>query len=124
MCKRYDTKWFVANTHENKLNLYVQKAKKRWRRSKAKNRNEKKKRITNFLYLFFAQLINFQDYGTLSCWGQNEVGVQRQPCVFQVVLAGKSTIGHSVLGSLQIFEIHTYYANVNAVAERRGGYIN
>ncbi|XP_031617439.1 nephrin-like isoform X2 [Contarinia nasturtii] len=28
-----------------------------------------------------------QDYGTLSCWGQNEVGIQSQPCVFQIVLA-------------------------------------
>ncbi|XP_055708974.1 nephrin-like [Phlebotomus papatasi] len=29
-----------------------------------------------------------QDYGTLSCWGQNEVGVQQNPCLFQIVLAG------------------------------------
>lgn len=29
------------------------------------------------------------DYGTLSCWGQNEVGHQRVPCVFQVVAAGR-----------------------------------
>lgn len=28
------------------------------------------------------------DYGTLSCWGTNEVGHQRIPCVFQVVAAG------------------------------------
>ncbi|XP_049833130.1 nephrin-like [Schistocerca gregaria] len=28
------------------------------------------------------------DYGTLLCWGRNEVGVQQQPCVFQVVPAG------------------------------------
>uniref|UniRef100_A0A1A9W080 Ig-like domain-containing protein n=1 Tax=Glossina brevipalpis TaxID=37001 RepID=A0A1A9W080_9MUSC len=30
-----------------------------------------------------------QDYGTLSCWASNEVGTQTQPCLFQVVLAGK-----------------------------------
>ncbi|XP_037038777.1 hemicentin-1 isoform X2 [Bradysia coprophila] len=29
-----------------------------------------------------------QDYGTLSCWGQNEVGLQKHPCMFQIVLAG------------------------------------
>lgn len=30
-----------------------------------------------------------QDYGTLTCVGQNEVGEQTIPCVFQVILAGK-----------------------------------
>lgn len=30
-----------------------------------------------------------QDYGTLTCAGQNEVGEQSNPCVFQVILAGK-----------------------------------
>lgn len=30
-----------------------------------------------------------QDFGTLSCWGVNEVGLQQNPCLFQVVLAGK-----------------------------------
>ncbi len=25
-----------------------------------------------------------KDYGTLTCWGTNEVGQQQQPCVFQV----------------------------------------
>lgn len=29
-----------------------------------------------------------QDYGTLTCAGQNEVGEQTIPCVFQVILAG------------------------------------
>uniref|UniRef100_A0A336MAP7 CSON014513 protein n=1 Tax=Culicoides sonorensis TaxID=179676 RepID=A0A336MAP7_CULSO len=31
--------------------------------------------------------ITDQDYGTLSCWASNEVGIQVQACVFQVVLA-------------------------------------
>lgn len=31
-----------------------------------------------------------QDYGTLTCAGQNEVGEQANPCVFQVILAGKA----------------------------------
>lgn len=29
-----------------------------------------------------------QDYGTLSCWGSNEVGEQQSPCLYQLVLAG------------------------------------
>ncbi|XP_049768069.1 hemicentin-2-like [Schistocerca cancellata] len=29
------------------------------------------------------------DYGSLSCWADNAVGVQQAPCVFQVVAAGK-----------------------------------
>lgn len=28
------------------------------------------------------------DYGTLSCWGENVVGRQRVPCMYQVVAAG------------------------------------
>nr|XP_029724977.1 neural cell adhesion molecule 1-B-like [Aedes albopictus] len=32
--------------------------------------------------------VSDQDYGTLTCWGQNEVGIQQWPCFFQVVLAG------------------------------------
>jgi hypothetical protein len=30
-----------------------------------------------------------QDYGTLTCIGQNDVGEQVAPCVFQVILAGE-----------------------------------
>jgi hypothetical protein len=30
-----------------------------------------------------------QDFGTLTCLGQNEVGEQAVPCVFQVILAGE-----------------------------------
>ncbi|KAK0079824.1 hypothetical protein PV325_000765 [Microctonus aethiopoides] len=29
------------------------------------------------------------DYGTVSCWAQNRIGVQRTPCVFQIIVAGK-----------------------------------
>ncbi|XP_059469955.1 hemicentin-1 isoform X2 [Neocloeon triangulifer] len=29
------------------------------------------------------------DYGTLACWGANAVGRQRNPCIFQVVAAGR-----------------------------------
>lgn len=28
------------------------------------------------------------DYGTLSCWGTNSVGTQREPCVYTVITAG------------------------------------
>jgi hypothetical protein len=29
------------------------------------------------------------DYGTVLCWGVNSIGLQTEPCVFQVVPAGK-----------------------------------
>ncbi|XP_049821876.1 titin isoform X1 [Aethina tumida] len=29
------------------------------------------------------------DYGTLLCWGKNEIGMQREPCVFYINPAGK-----------------------------------
>lgn len=29
------------------------------------------------------------DYGTVLCWGSNSIGMQTEPCVFQVVPAGK-----------------------------------
>lgn len=35
------------------------------------------------------------DYGSLLCWGKNEVGKQRQPCVFQVVPAGPPEVPHN-----------------------------
>lgn len=30
-----------------------------------------------------------RDYGTLACWGKNSIGKQSEPCLFQVVPAGK-----------------------------------
>ena len=32
--------------------------------------------------------VSDQDYGTLSCWASNEIGTQKDPCMFQVILAG------------------------------------
>ena len=32
------------------------------------------------------------DYGTLLCWGRNELGRQRRPCVFHVIPAGEDHI--------------------------------
>ncbi|XP_076337365.1 uncharacterized protein LOC143239768 [Tachypleus tridentatus] len=28
-----------------------------------------------------------EDYGTLMCWGENSIGVQREPCVFKIIPA-------------------------------------
>jgi len=33
-----------------------------------------------------------RDYGTLACWGRNAIGKQSEPCLFQVVPAGKNII--------------------------------
>lgn len=38
--------------------------------------------------LFHPQFRPTQDYGSLSCWAKNEIGIQSQPCVFQLILAG------------------------------------
>lgn len=46
-------------------------------------------------FLSVVLLINYQiafdpqDYGTLMCWARNLAGEQRQPCIFQIVPAGK-----------------------------------
>ncbi|XP_017784081.1 PREDICTED: hemicentin-1-like isoform X2 [Nicrophorus vespilloides] len=52
--------------------------------------------------------VSDMDYGTLSCWGQNEVGHQHVPCVFQVVAAGRPfpllncTVMNQTSDSLQV----------------------
>jgi hypothetical protein len=30
-----------------------------------------------------------RDYGTLACWATNSIGKQTEPCLFQIVPAGK-----------------------------------
>ncbi|XP_044747222.1 nephrin-like isoform X3 [Coccinella septempunctata] len=35
------------------------------------------------------------DYGTLQCWGQNDIGTQRQPCTYHIVPAGKPDPPHT-----------------------------
>ncbi|XP_076392200.1 neural cell adhesion molecule 2 isoform X1 [Megachile rotundata] len=32
---------------------------------------------------------NDMDYGTVACWAKNRIGVQKTPCVFQIIVAGK-----------------------------------
>lgn len=34
---------------------------------------------------------NEREYGTLACWARNSIGKQSEPCLFQVVPAGKLT---------------------------------
>ena len=36
--------------------------------------------------------MNNKDYGTLLCSATNEVGRQREPCIFHIILAGKEII--------------------------------
>nr|CAD7440879.1 unnamed protein product [Timema bartmani] len=38
------------------------------------------------------------DYGTLLCWGRNELGLQKEPCVFQVIPAAVTLAKPSVEG--------------------------
>ncbi|XP_033228729.1 hemicentin-1-like isoform X2 [Belonocnema kinseyi] len=32
---------------------------------------------------------NDMDYGTVACWARNRIGVQKTPCLFQIIVAGK-----------------------------------
>ncbi|XP_076638457.1 neural cell adhesion molecule 2 [Colletes latitarsis] len=32
---------------------------------------------------------NDMDYGTIACWAKNQIGVQKTPCLFQIIVAGK-----------------------------------
>lgn len=44
------------------------------------------------------------DYGALLCWGQNSVGTQKEPCIFNIVPAGKLPLNEylrSVIALLQ-----------------------
>ncbi|XP_030370530.1 protein turtle homolog A [Scaptodrosophila lebanonensis] len=48
------------------------------------------------------------DYGTISCWGKNSIGLQKSPCVFQIVAAGRPfplqncTVTNQSVDSLQV----------------------
>ncbi|TDG44787.1 hypothetical protein AWZ03_008761 [Drosophila navojoa] len=48
------------------------------------------------------------DYGTVSCWAKNSIGVQKSPCVFQIVAAGRPfplqncTVSNQSVDSLQV----------------------
>ncbi|XP_065344977.1 contactin-6-like isoform X1 [Cloeon dipterum] len=39
--------------------------------------------------------MNELDYGTLLCWGRNELGLQKHPCVFHIIPAGKPDAVHN-----------------------------
>uniref|UniRef100_A0A182SE41 Fibronectin type-III domain-containing protein n=1 Tax=Anopheles maculatus TaxID=74869 RepID=A0A182SE41_9DIPT len=36
-----------------------------------------------------ARRMTISDYGTLLCWGRNEIGAQTEPCLFNLIPAGK-----------------------------------
>ncbi|XP_055848284.1 hemicentin-2 [Episyrphus balteatus] len=48
------------------------------------------------------------DYGAISCWGRNSIGVQKTPCIFQIVAAGRPfplqncTVTNQSTDSLQV----------------------
>jgi hypothetical protein len=51
-------------------------------------------------------IISERDYGTLQCWGSNDIGRQLEPCVFQVVPAGKRHL-HIALLSLALIKFRS-----------------
>lgn len=54
------------------------------------------------------------DYGTVLCWGVNSIGVQSEPCAFQIIPAGKPealincTVANQTQFSFQITCIEAY----------------
>lgn len=32
---------------------------------------------------------SFEEYGTVQCWGKNDVGIQKVPCTFQILQQGE-----------------------------------
>ena len=45
------------------------------------------------------------EYGTLMCWSENIVGVQKDPCIFHIIAAGKSN-------NESIFKLQNYTNDV------------
>jgi hypothetical protein len=43
----------------------------------------------NEFFWWIFKCFEIQDYGSLSCWAKNEIGTQTQPCIFQLILAGR-----------------------------------
>ncbi|KAG8181047.1 hypothetical protein JTE90_029399 [Oedothorax gibbosus] len=58
------------------------------------------------------------DYGTLSCWGRNSIGVQRHPCVFTIVPAGPPDPLQNC--SLITYSATTFYINCTPGIEDGG----
>lgn len=44
--------------------------------------------MTIYATLSFPSLFHSQDYGSLVCWGSNELGKQVEPCIFNILPAG------------------------------------
>lgn len=58
------------------------------------------------------------DYGSVSCWGLNAIGLQSEPCVFQVVPAGKP----EPLTNCTVVNQTQYSFQVSCVEGYDGGY--
>jgi hypothetical protein len=67
---------------------------------------------------FFPLVRNNKDYGTLMCTASNEVGTQRHPCVFHIILAGTYICTYNMvwLGD-QIGPIFVYFLKITNVAQ-------
>lgn len=48
--------------------------------------------IETFVFVFFLQEL---DFGTILCWADNVVGLQKEPCVFHLIAAGKPDIPYN-----------------------------
>ncbi|XP_057337299.1 hemicentin-1-like isoform X1 [Microplitis mediator] len=81
------------------------------------------------------------DYGTLSCWADNEVGTQARPCLFQIVTAGKPspvrncTLANQTYTSVEVkciagydgglpqrFVLEVYHGNIDSLPDSKPQY--
>ena len=52
--------------------------------------------------------LNNKDYGTLMCSATNEVGHQRNPCIFHIILAGKKVFFFGIVAVNTLFVYANY----------------
>lgn len=64
------------------------------------------------------------DFGTIMCWADNNVGQQKEPCVFHLIAAGKPevptncTVVNQTSDSLEVYCIEGKSYKNNKVAQK------
>lgn len=52
------------------------------------------------------------DYGTVLCWARNQIGDQKQPCIFMIVPAGKFVVLRNPV--VELVSVSVVVCKVNA----------
>lgn len=65
------------------------------------------------------------DFGTIMCWADNNVGQQKEPCVFHLIAAGKPempsncTVVNQTSDSLEVYCIEGNFYSLNTKKKER-----